>query len=73
LLDSYQGVLPKKRHRPVDKNSGQMNWIERLNCTLRQRVSRLVRTSLSFSKAISNHIGAIWYLVPNYNFSLKLE
>jgi IS1 family transposase len=72
FLDSYSCVLPQKRHRPVDKNSGKMNWIERFNCTLRQRVSRLVRKSWSFSKSISNHIGAIWYLVPNYHSSLNL-
>jgi IS1 family transposase len=53
FLDSYSCVLPQNRHRPVDKNSGKMNLIERFNCTLRQRVSRLVRTSWSFSKAIS--------------------
>ena len=30
--------------------------IERFNCTLRQRVSPLVRTSISFSKQLANHI-----------------
>ena len=73
-LDSYQGVLPQNRHRPVDKKvvSGKTSLIERLNCTLRQRVSRLVRKTLAFSKVISNYIGAIWYFVHNYNLSLKL-
>jgi IS1 family transposase len=27
FLDSYSGVLPQKRHRPVDNNSGKMNLI----------------------------------------------
>ena len=72
-LDSYQGVLPQNRHRLVDKKSGKTSLIERLNCTLRQRVSRLVRKILAFSKVIPNHIGAIWYFVHNYNLSLKLE
>ena len=65
--ESYQAVLPSKRHRPVEKKSGKTSLIERLNCTLRQRVSRLVRKSLSFSKSVSNHIGAIWYFVHSYN------
>jgi len=32
------------------------SYIERFNCTLRQRVSRLVRKTLSFSKKLENHI-----------------
>lgn len=68
--ESYQNVLPSKRHKSVDKKSGQTRLIERLNCTIRQRVSRLVRKSLSFSKSLSNHIGAIWYFVHSYNACL---
>ncbi|MDG3493711.1 MULTISPECIES: IS1 family transposase, partial [Pseudanabaena] len=44
--------------------------IERFNCTLRQRVSRLVRKTLSFSKKLENHIGAIWNFIHHYNTSL---
>ncbi|MGL5834122.1 MAG: IS1 family transposase, partial [Waterburya sp.] len=40
------------------------------NNTLRQRVSRLVRKTLSFSKSLENHIGAIWYFIHYYNQSL---
>jgi insertion element IS1 protein InsB len=64
---AYGAVLPQKRHRSVDKNSGLTSYIERFNCTLRQRVSRLVRKSLSFSKKIDNHIAAIWNFVHHYN------
>jgi len=35
------------------------NHLERFNNTLRQRVSRLARDVLSFSKKLANHIGAI--------------
>src|SRR4028118_134061 len=45
-------VLPFKRHRPVGKESGKTSHIERLNNTLRQRISRLVRKTLSFSKKL---------------------
>jgi IS1 family transposase len=37
---AYGAVLPKQRHRSVDKDSGLTSYIERFNCTLRQRVSR---------------------------------
>ncbi len=67
---AYKEVFPSKRHRAVGKKSGQTNHIERFNCTLRQRVSRLVRKTLSFSKKIENHIGAIWYFIHHYNASL---
>lgn len=64
---AYGEIFPEKRHRPVGKESGKTNHIERFNLTLRQRVSRLVRKTLSFSKKLINHIGAIWNFVHNYN------
>ena len=69
---AYSSVFPKTRHRPGGKESEQTNHIERFNCTLRQRISRLVRKTLSFSKKRSNHIGAIWYFVHHYNASLVI-
>jgi insertion element IS1 protein InsB len=43
---AYEEIFPRKRHRSVGKESGKANHIERFNCTLRQRVSRLVRKTL---------------------------
>jgi len=68
---AYEGVLPSKRHRQVGKESGKTNNIESFNCTIRQRISRFVRKTLSFSKKIDNHIGAIWYFIHHYNASLS--
>ncbi len=70
---AYGNIFPSKRHKPVGKETGKTSYIERFNCTLRQRVSRLVRKTLSFSKKIENHIGAIWYFVHHYNTSLRLN
>jgi IS1 family transposase len=70
---SYQTIIPRKRHRAVGKESGQTNHIERLNNTFRQRISRLVRQSLSFSKKLDNHIGAIWYFIHDYNAQLAMD
>jgi IS1 family transposase len=64
---AYEEVLPSKRHQVVGKHSGKTSYIERFNCTMRQRVSRLVRRTLSFSKKLDNHIGAIWYFIHHYN------
>jgi insertion element IS1 protein InsB len=65
--EAYRGVIVAKRHQVCAKGSGRTNAIERFNCTLRQRVSRLVRDSLSFSKSLTNHIGAIKYFICHYN------
>ena len=67
---SYRGVFPKRRHLVVSKQSRLTNHIERLNCTLRQRVSRLVRATLSFSKKLTNHIAAIRFFLCQYNLEL---
>ena len=69
---AYEKIFPAPRHRSVSKKSGKTSLIERFNCTLRQRVSRLVRDTLSFSKKLDNHIGAIWYFIHHYNSSLLL-
>ncbi len=70
---AYGIVFPKKRHRAVGKDTGQTNYIERFNNTMRQRISRLGRKTLSFSKILSNHIGAIWYFIHEYNATLSIK
>ena len=73
--EAYKGVIPEDQHRAVNKQSGKTNHTERFNCTpcrrrycaMRQRVSRLVRKALSFSKKLMNHIGAIKYFLCHYN------
>jgi insertion element IS1 protein InsB len=65
--EAYKGVIAPARHVVCGKESGLTSGVERFNCTLRQRVSRLVRKSLSFSKKIANHIGAIKYFICHYN------
>ncbi|MEO0648654.1 MAG: IS1 family transposase, partial [Cyanobacteria bacterium J06650_10] len=52
-------------------DSGLTSYIERVNNTLRQRVSRLVRKTLSFSKKLDNHIGAIWLFIHEYNCNIQ--
>ncbi len=69
---AYKGVIPERQHRVVSKQRRITNHIERFNCTLRQRVSRLVRQSLSFSKKLANHIGAIKYFICHYNLEKAL-
>ena len=66
---AYRPVFAEEDHFGVGKASGLTAYIERFNGTLRQRVSRLVRKSLSFSKSLENRIGAIKYFICNYNLT----
>jgi len=69
--EAYSEVLPSKRHQAVGKETGKTSYIERVNNTFRQRIGRLVRKTLSFSKKLKNHIGSIWYFIHHYNASLS--
>jgi len=65
----YAGVIPPTRYRAILKLARMTNHVERFNCTLRQRVSRLVRSTLSFSKNLTNHVGAIRHFICHYNLT----
>ena len=65
----YEKVIPAAQHRAIHKLARKTNHIERFNNTLRQRVSRLVREALSFSKKLANHIGAIKLFICHYNLT----
>lgn len=69
FLAAYRAVLPEGQHLPGGKGDGLTNHVERFGCTVRQRCSRLVRKTLSFSKCLDNHLGALWYFVRLYNQS----
>ena len=69
---AYGTVFPSQRHQAVGNETCKTSYIERINIPRIQRVSRLVRKTLSFSKLLENHIGAIWYFVHYYNASLPL-
>ena len=71
--DAYEAVLPSKRHESVGKESGLTSYIERLNNTLRQGISRLVRKTLSFSKKLENHIAGIWNFIHDYNDQIRVK
>jgi IS1 family transposase len=49
-LWASNNCLPEMTHEKVGKESGETCHIERLNNTIRQRFSRMVRKALSFSK-----------------------
>jgi insertion element IS1 protein InsB len=65
----YEGVIPAAQHRAISKLARKTNHVERFNNTLYQRVSRLVREALSFSRKLVNHIEAIKMFICHYNLT----
>jgi len=67
--DPYKRVIAADRHKAITKKARKTNHIERFNNTLRQRVSRRARETLSFSKKLLNHIRAIKYSICHSNLT----
>ena len=66
-------MIPAAQHKAINKLTRKTNHIERLNNTVRQRVSRLVRDALSFSKKLVHHIGAIKHFSFAITTSLEVQ
>lgn len=61
LLGSLCGcATPANARKAVGKETGLSSYIERFNNTLRQRVSRLLRKTLSFSKSLDGTYPTHW-------------
>ncbi len=67
LLPVYQAIVPEDWHATGGKEMGLTAHVERFFCTLRQRCARFVRKTLSFSRKVENHVGALWYFIRQYN------
>lgn len=66
-LPCYQAIFHPGQHLTGKRDTVK---IERFNNTFRQRCSRLVRKSLSFSKDEYNHYQALFFFLVNYNISI---
>jgi IS1 family transposase/transposase-like protein len=67
---AYRGILPEWLHWPKEKKSGATAHIERWNNTLRQRLARFVRKTLSFSKCDVMHRIMIEWFIIEYNLEI---
>ncbi len=67
---AYQAIIPKEQHRPVGKETGETNHVERWNNTLRQHLSRFVRKTRSFSKCVKMHEICLKLFLHRYNTEL---
>ena len=67
--DAYQHIFARDRHQSVGKDSGQTAHVERWFNTLRQRLARFVRKTLSFSKSDTFHEAIFRLFVHHYNLT----
>ena len=65
--EAYQNVFSSYTHQCVGKESGETSHVERWNNTLRQRLARFVRKTLSFSKSDVYHEAALKLYLHYYN------
>jgi insertion element IS1 protein InsB len=65
--ETYNQVFPDESHQSVGKASGETNHVERWNNTLRQRLARFVRKTLSFSKSLTFHCIVLKIYIWYYN------
>ena len=68
---AYEKVIQTGKHTSVDKNTGETAHVERWNNTIRQRIARYVRKTLSFSKCEINHFWFTHWFIVEYNISLN--
>ena len=66
---AYAQVIPEGQHCAGGKGDGQTNHVERWNNTLRQRLARFVRQTLSFSKSGRMHKVCLLLFVHDHNRS----
>ena len=64
---AYQAVIPVEPHTAVGKETGETAQVERWNNTLRQRLARFVRKTLSFSKSLFMHDACLNLFLHRYN------
>ena len=64
---AYSEVFPRRIHRSCGKGAGETCYVERWNNTLRQRLGRFVRRTLSFSKCDRMHEVAVRLFIHHYN------
>ncbi len=67
---AYQNVFSNERHKSVGKASGKTAHVERWNLTLRQRLGRFVRKTLSFSKSDFFHNLVLRLFIDDYNLAV---
>lgn len=67
LWEAYWEVIPQDQHEATGNEQGETWHVERWINTLRQRLSRFVRKTLSFSKSRHMHHCCLKLFIHRYN------
>ncbi len=67
FLKIYACVIAEEQHSAVGKETGETAHVERWNNTLRQRLARFVRMTLSCSKSEVMHEACLLLFLHRYN------
>ena len=70
---AYAAVIPDEQHEPVGKETGETAHIERFNNTIRQRLARFVRKTVSFSKSPDMHTSCLHLFLWRYNMEIRCK
>lgn len=70
---AYQTVLPEDQHTASGKGAGETAHVERWNTTLRQRLARFVRKTLSFSQSLVMHETCLKLFLYRYNLERAIS
>ncbi len=70
---AYQAVIPEEQHSAVGKETGETAHVERWKNTLRQRLGRFVRKTLSFSKSTLMHITCLDLFLYRSNLEMAIS
>ena len=70
--DAYEKVFSTETHQSVGKETGETAHVERWNNTLRQRLARYVRKTLSFSKKTCWHHMMTKFFIYQYNQTITV-
>jgi len=68
---AYAAVIPDDQHAAVGKETGETGHVERFNNTIRQRLARFVRKTLSFSKSALMHTICLRLFLWRYNMEIR--
>ena len=71
--EAYQAVIPDEQLQAVGKETGLTAHVERFNNTIRQRLARFVRKTLSFSKSEHMHLICLHLFLVRYNLDIKAK
>ena len=63
---AYQNVIPDEQHQAVSEATGLTNHVERFNNTVRHRLARFVRKTLSFPKSDTMYLICLHAFLVRY-------